>query len=107
MALEQVHHLADPEPARELEQHFAEVAPLEERRDDRLADLLAPAPESDGVVVAHEVRRRVEALRTTELEVRTRRPHPINLDGEIGGRTPARFRVLPGALEVFVPAGAA
>ena len=56
---------------------------------------------------SHGQRRRVEALRTTELEVRTRRPHPINLDGEIGGRTPARFRVLPGALEVFVPAGAA
>jgi|GEM_PF-4985785 len=29
------------------------------------------------------------------------------LDGEIGGRTPARFRVIPGAIEVFVPGEAA
>jgi hypothetical protein len=29
--------------------------------------------------------------------------HDVDLDGEIGGQTPAIFRVRPGALEVFVP----
>ena len=39
-----------------------------------------------------------------EIEVRTRRSLPIATDGEITRRaTPARFRVVPGALEVFVP----
>jgi diacylglycerol kinase (ATP) len=45
----------------------------------------------------------VEALRATEFEIRTRHPRGIDVDGEIGGQTPARFRVLPQALEVFVP----
>ena len=45
----------------------------------------------------------VEALRAPEFEIETRTPRPIDVDGEIGGTTPARVRVLPGALEVFVP----
>lgn len=39
------------------------------------------------------------------LEIRTNPPLPINTDGEITTRTPARFRLLPRALSVFVPAG--
>ncbi|HEX6105816.1 MAG TPA: lipid kinase [Gemmatimonadales bacterium] len=45
----------------------------------------------------------VESLRAQEFEVVTRRPRAIDVDGEIGGTTPARFRVLPRALDVFVP----
>lgn len=48
-------------------------------------------------------KRTVEALRATEFEIETRTPRPIDVDGEIGGTTPATFRVVPGALEVFAP----
>lgn len=37
------------------------------------------------------------------IEIRTRRPHRISCDGEILSRTPARFRVLPGVIQVYVP----
>lgn len=48
-------------------------------------------------------------MRGREVAVRTEPPLPISMDGEIVGLTPAHFRVLPKALEVFVPddAGAA
>jgi diacylglycerol kinase (ATP) len=52
----------------------------------------------------HVERPEVQALRAMAFEVRTRTPMPIDLDGELGARTPASFKVLPGALEVFVPA---
>jgi len=52
----------------------------------------------------HGEKRQVEALRATEFEIHTRRPRDIDVDGEIGTRTPARFQVLPAALEVFAPA---
>ena len=51
----------------------------------------------------HGEKETVESLRATEFEIHTRRPRGIDVDGEIGGSTPARFRVLPGALEVFAP----
>ena len=51
----------------------------------------------------HGEKESVEAIRATEFEIRTRVPHDVDLDGEIGGQTPAIFRVCPGALEVFVP----
>ncbi len=38
------------------------------------------------------------------VEARTRRPRRIDVDGDLLERTPARFEVLPGALEVLVPA---
>ena len=43
----------------------------------------------------------VEALRATEFEITTVVPREINVDGEICGMTPARVRVVGGALEVF------
>jgi YegS/Rv2252/BmrU family lipid kinase len=52
----------------------------------------------------HLSREEVEALRARAIEIRTLRPMPIDLDGEIGAETPARFEVVPRALEVFVPA---
>lgn len=39
----------------------------------------------------------------SRFEVRTRKPKPINADGEIITHTPAVFKVLPAALEVLVP----
>ena len=46
----------------------------------------------------------VRAFRTTALEVRTRRPRPVNTDGELSTHTPAVFRLHPAALRVFAPA---
>jgi len=44
------------------------------------------------------------ALRGRTAEVETRRPLPVNTDGELTTHTPARFSVVPRALAVFVPA---
>lgn len=48
--------------------------------------------------------RDVRAFPTTACEVRTRRPMPVNTDGELSATTPARFRLLPKAVRVFAPA---
>lgn len=45
----------------------------------------------------------VETLRAPEFEIHTRTPRGIDVDGEIGASTPARFRVVPRALEVYAP----
>jgi YegS/Rv2252/BmrU family lipid kinase len=37
------------------------------------------------------------------LELRTRKPRPINTDGELTTATPARFKVLRNAIKVYVP----
>ena len=47
--------------------------------------------------------RYVRAFATTELTLNARRPHDVNADGELVTRTPAHFRILPKAVEVFVP----
>ena len=44
-----------------------------------------------------------EVLRGKNIEIRTKRPKPLNVDGELGGETPVSFGILPSALEVFVP----
>jgi diacylglycerol kinase (ATP) len=46
----------------------------------------------------------VSVMRGGEIEIRTRRPMPVNTDGEVTTSTPARFDVVPKALAVFVPA---
>jgi diacylglycerol kinase family enzyme len=51
----------------------------------------------------HVHRPEVEALRARMFEIRTRRPMRVDIDGELGAETPARFEVVPGALEVFTP----
>ncbi len=48
----------------------------------------------------------VRRIRSTAFTVRTRKPKRIYADGEYVTTTPARFRVLPRALEVIVPAAA-
>ena len=45
----------------------------------------------------------VRAFRTTALELRTRRPRPVNTDGELTTHTPAVFRLRPAALRVYAP----
>jgi diacylglycerol kinase (ATP) len=47
----------------------------------------------------------VRTARCVEFDVETRRPMPVNTDGEIVTATPAHFRVLPGAITVFAPPG--
>lgn len=51
----------------------------------------------------HAEKRNVEGLRATAFEIETRTPMDIDVDGELGGATPALLRVVPRALEVFVP----
>lgn len=46
----------------------------------------------------------VLALHGQEIEIHTHRRRPINTDGEITTHTPAKFRVIPQALSVIVPA---
>ena len=45
----------------------------------------------------------VRTARGVEFEIRTATPRPVNADGELLSRTPAVFRVHPGAVEVFAP----
>ena len=45
----------------------------------------------------------VRAIRAQEFEIRTRRPRPVNADGEIVTHTPARFSLKPRAITVFAP----
>ena len=47
--------------------------------------------------------KRVRTLRGRSFRITTRRPRPINTDGEITSQTPALFEVLPGALSIYVP----
>jgi YegS/Rv2252/BmrU family lipid kinase len=45
----------------------------------------------------------VRTLEGQEIEIHTRRPYPINTDGEITTYTPAKFLLIPEALPVIVP----
>ena len=51
----------------------------------------------------HGLWQEVRTASFQEVEIRTRRPRPVNTDGELTTRTPARFRVLRGAVSVLVP----
>jgi diacylglycerol kinase family enzyme len=54
----------------------------------------------------HGAWEQVRTLKVKELEVVTRRTKPVNADGEIVTRTPARFTIEPGAVTVLAPADA-
>jgi diacylglycerol kinase (ATP) len=45
----------------------------------------------------------IRSLTGDAIEIRTRRRRSINADGEITTRTPAVFRVMPGAITVYAP----
>lgn len=51
----------------------------------------------------HGAWKEVRTARCVEFDIETRRPMPINTDGEIVTATPAHFSVLPGAVTVFTP----
>ena len=50
----------------------------------------------------HGVWAEVKTAKCTEFDITTRKPRPINADGDIVTETPAHFVVRPGAIEVFV-----
>ncbi|WP_051341290.1 lipid kinase [Azospirillum halopraeferens] len=52
----------------------------------------------------HGTHRGVRAFACDAVEIRTRRPQRVNTDGEVSTTTPARFRVLRGAVRVYTPA---
>jgi diacylglycerol kinase (ATP) len=52
---------------------------------------------------AHGAWSEVATARGTEFEIRTRKPRPVNADGEIVAETPAVFRVHPDAITVYAP----
>jgi diacylglycerol kinase family enzyme len=45
----------------------------------------------------------VRSLQGKEFDIYTRKPYPINADGEIVTYTPAKFSLIPKAVAVFVP----
>jgi YegS/Rv2252/BmrU family lipid kinase len=51
----------------------------------------------------HGAWREVRAIRAKEFDVSTRKPRPINADGEIVTETPAHFTIRPAAVAVFAP----
>jgi YegS/Rv2252/BmrU family lipid kinase len=51
----------------------------------------------------HGLWREVRTVRCTSFEIRTRRPRPINTDGELVTFTPAAFRVMPAGVAVLAP----
>lgn len=53
----------------------------------------APGPATAGV----------RCISTSQVEIRTGRPHPIDTDGELTTATPGQFRVIPGALRICAP----
>ena len=55
----------------------------------------------------HGVWDEVRTAKSTEFDIRTKEPMPINTDGDIVTQTPAHFVIRPGAISVFAPAGEA
>jgi YegS/Rv2252/BmrU family lipid kinase len=51
----------------------------------------------------HGAWKEVRAIRADEFDIRTRRPRPVNADGEIVTQTPARFTIRPASVTVFAP----
>ena len=54
----------------------------------------------------HGAWKEVRTARCVEFDIETRKPMPINADGEIVTSTPAKFLVHPGAITVFAPLAA-
>jgi diacylglycerol kinase (ATP) len=52
---------------------------------------------------SHGLWREVRTERCTSFEIRTRKPRPVNTDGDLVTFTPARFVMRPQAVSVFVP----
>jgi diacylglycerol kinase (ATP) len=54
----------------------------------------------------HGAWREVRTARCVEFDIETRKPMPINTDGEIVTATPAHFKVHPKAIAIFAPSAA-
>lgn len=78
---------------------FLDVCSIER---EGLANLAALVPSL--IAGTAPARKGVRGFRTTAITVRTRRPRPVDLDGDLLTSTPVRFGVLPLAIAVFVPA---
>lgn len=81
-----------------IDDHLLDLYSISPAGIARLA-LIAPALRSG----RHGAFRGVHLLRGRRIEVETRRPLPVNTDGEITTRTPVVFQSLPAAIEVMVP----
>ena len=55
----------------------------------------------------HGAFEQVRSVRGRTFEIHTRRPRKVNADGEILTTTPAKFSVVPRAIRIFAPPGAA
>jgi YegS/Rv2252/BmrU family lipid kinase len=81
------------------------------RIDDGMLDLVSLAPRSFWQLIlsspqllwGHHHDQRLRHWRGSEIEIRTRRPMPVNTDGEVTTQTPAQVHVVPRALAVYVP----
>jgi YegS/Rv2252/BmrU family lipid kinase len=80
--------------------------------DDGTLDLVLMAPQTLWQLLRrllifrwgwHDLNETVSHVRGREIMLKATRTVPINTDGEITTETPARFRLLPKAVEVFVP----
>jgi YegS/Rv2252/BmrU family lipid kinase len=80
--------------------------------DDHQLDLysIGPASLARLVLIAPALRsgrhgefQGVHLVRGKRIEIETRRPLPVNTDGEVTTRTPVTFQILPAAIEVIVP----
>ena len=79
--------------------------------DDGTLDLIIVAPQTIWQLIRrlpvfrwghHDLNKTVCHIRSQEIDLKTRSSLPINTDGEVTTETPATFRLLPKALEVFV-----
>jgi len=79
--------------------------------DDGMLDLVSLAPRGlwrlvlslPQLLSGHHPDQRLRHWRGIEIEIRTRRPMPINTDGEVTTQTPAQAHIVPKAISVYVP----
>jgi YegS/Rv2252/BmrU family lipid kinase len=81
-----------------IDDHHLDLYSLELRRAWKLA-LMARSFRQGRQGAWNEVR----AVRAKEFDIRTRKPKPVNADGEIVTQTPAHFSIRPSAVTVFAP----
>ncbi len=70
---------------------------------DKLSNLKVPFKLISFISGKHENIKEIHNLRCREIRVETEKPLPINMDGEIIGSTPMSFRIVEGALTLFIP----
>lgn len=79
--------------------------------DDGMLDLVSLAPRGFWQLILSAPQllwgqhhdQRLRHWRGTDIEIRTRRPMPVNTDGEVTTQTPAHVHIVPRAISVYVP----